>query len=179
MTGVFHRVVRAIERLSIAGGVAAGALLVAIAVLMLTEIVMRSFVGVPLSFSWEYSAYFMATVFFLGAAYALRAGGHVRVTLLYELLPDSLSRILELTATLVGLVVSSYAAVAATGLALESLRRGTTSFTPTATPLFIPQSLVALGLALLAAQFVARLLRLWLREALDPGATTVEATRDQ
>ena len=152
MSKLLRRTIWGIEQLSLAGGALAAILLAAIAILMLTEIFMRSVFGVSLSFSWEYSAYFMATVFFLGAAYTLRAGGHVRVTLLHELLPASLGRILEFIGSLLGFIIATYSALAVSKLALISMERGTTSFTPTRTLLFVPQSLVALGLILLAAQ---------------------------
>lgn len=171
--------IRGIEAVSLAGGLAAGVLIAAIALLMATEIFMRSVVDAPLSFSWEYSAYAMATVFFLGAAYALRAGGHVRVSLLQQMLPRWATRPLEIVVTLAGLAITSYVAWAAIRFAAMSFERGTTSFTPTKTPLYLPQSLVALGLVILAAQFVARLLRLIIREAPDPGAPPQVATDDR
>lgn len=179
MSRILQRAIWGIEQLSLAGGALAAILLPAIAILMLLEIFMRSFVGVSLSFSWEYSAYSMATVFFLGAAYTLRAGGHVRVTLLYELLPGSVGRILEFIASLLGLIIAAYAAVAVSKLALMSMKLGTTSFTPTRTLLFVPQSLVAIGLILLTAQFVARLLRLAARVPLDQVTVKQDSVRDQ
>jgi TRAP-type C4-dicarboxylate transport system permease small subunit len=179
MSKILHRAIWAIEQATLAGGALAAILLACIAVLMLAEIFMRSFTSASLSFSWEYSAYFMATVFFLGAAYALRVGGHVRVALVLEMLPPPLDRVLELFSTLIGLLISSYAALAVSKLALISFERGTTSFTPTRTLLFVPQGLVALGLIMLSAQFVARLLRLAVRAPLDPGALQNNAARDQ
>jgi TRAP-type C4-dicarboxylate transport system permease small subunit len=101
------------------------------------------------------------------------------VTLLHEWLPESVGRILEFTATMLGLIIAGYAALAVSKLALVSMERGTTSFTPTRTPLFVPQSLVALGLILLTAQFVARLFRWVLRAPLDPGGAKLDAARDQ
>jgi TRAP-type C4-dicarboxylate transport system permease small subunit len=179
MSKILHKTIWAIERVTLAGGGLAAILMACIALLMLAEIFMRSFVGVALSFSWEYSAYFMATVFFLGSAYALRVGGHVRVALLLEQLPPPFDRILEVISTLIGLLISGYAAIAASNLALLSFERGTTSFTPTRTLLFIPQSLVALGLIMLSAQFIARLLRFAAGLPLDPGALQNDAARDQ
>jgi TRAP-type C4-dicarboxylate transport system permease small subunit len=179
MPKIIHRIILTIEQVSLAGGALAAFLLAAIAVLMLTEIFMRSFVGVSLSFSWEYSAYFMATVFFLGAGYTLRAGGHVRVSVLFEWMPQSFGRALDVLATVAGLMISGYAALAVCKLSLLSFERGTTSFTPTRTLLWVPQSLVALGLVILAAQFVARLLRLATGAPPDPGAVQYNPARDQ
>jgi hypothetical protein len=60
-----------------------------------------------------------------------------------------------------------------------SFGRGTKSFTPTQTPLYVPQGLVALGLVLLAAQFVARLLRILIGAPPDVGAAEQAAPADR
>ena len=64
----------------IAGGVAV-VMLIGIAALILAEIIMRVALNLSLDFAWEYSTYFTAIVIFCGAAYTLRTGGHVRVSL--------------------------------------------------------------------------------------------------
>lgn len=174
-----HAIIRLIETCSLAGGAIAAALIAGIAILMLTEIFMRSAIGTPLDFGWEYSAYGMATIFFLGSAYALRGGGHVRVSLLLEALPERAARGVDVACSVVGLAIAVYAAAAAIDLAAVSFARGTTSFTPTKTPLFIPQALVALGLVMLAAQFVARLLRLLLGMTPEAGAAEAVAPSDR
>ncbi len=63
------------------------ACLAALTCLMLAEVLVRAlsdiFPWVPadIPVAWEYSSYLMAAAFTFGAAMTLRAGGHIRVTL--------------------------------------------------------------------------------------------------
>lgn len=148
------------DRLAGWGGAFAAVCLLVMAVLMLSEVVARSFFADSLTFSWEFSGYLMGATFFFGAGYALRTGGHVRVGLLGEALPENAARWLDLGATVVGLGVTAIIFAALLELASISLGRQVVSFTPTRTPLVIPQGLIALGSLLLLLQLVARLIRL-------------------
>src|SRR2546430_9396285 len=77
----------AIEKLARLDGWIGAACLIALTLLMLAEIAVRAlsefFPWVPadIPVAWEYSSYLMAASFTFGAAMTLRAGGHIRVTL--------------------------------------------------------------------------------------------------
>ena len=154
--------VRAVERLSRGCGAAAAVLLAAMAVLMLAEVAARNFAGRSLYVTWEFSAYAMAGVFFLGAAYTLQSAGHVRVAVLLELLGARAVRWLEVAVTAFALVVIGYLAYALFGLTARSYAGDVRSWTGYRVPLFLPQLALALGAALLALQLAARLTRLLL-----------------
>jgi TRAP-type C4-dicarboxylate transport system permease small subunit len=143
----------------------AAILVFGIAALIISEIIARSFFSASLSFAWEYAAYLYGCAVFLGAPYTLRTGGHVRVALLRGVLSERGQRIMELFATTVGAVFSIYLAYAMVQFALRSYSRGSTSPTIEATPLAIPQAVIAFGATLLAIQMVVRLIRLLLGEA--------------
>src|SRR3546814_16349152 len=87
----------------------------------------------------------MAASFFLGLAYTLRTGGHVRVSLVAEQLPPKAAWLLDIVATLVAIWFSAFISYAMVQFAWASYAGGSVSFTATATPLAIPQSVVALG----------------------------------
>src|SRR5512134_170634 len=76
-----------IERLGRLDGWIGAACLVALTALMLAEITVRAlsnfipWVPADIPVAWEYSSYLMAACFTFGAAMTLRAGGHIRVTL--------------------------------------------------------------------------------------------------
>ncbi len=166
---------RWIDRLS-AGAAAIGAVcLVAMTVLMLGEVVARSVFSKSLTFSWEFSSYLMGAAFFLSAGYGLRTGGHVRVTLLSEAVPPTVSRALDFFSTVVGIVVTLYIAYAICDMTYNSYKRDIVSFTPTETPLIIPQGVLALGAVLFFLQMVARFVRLVRDEPPDvqPGSTDI------
>ena len=162
---VLARVLAGIDALSRACGYAAAALVAGIAVLILAEIFCRTALNVSLSFAWEYAAYFFAVSIFLGAAYTLRTGGHVRVLLLSQNLPPRLAHWLDVAATLAGTAVAGCLAWALAAFAWRSWATGSTSPIIDETPLVYPQAAMAFGAALLTLQLVARALRLLMAEA--------------
>ena len=91
-------------------------------VLMLGEVVARSVFSKSLTFSWEFSSYLMGAAFFLSAGYGLRTGGHVRVTLLSEAVPPTVSRALDFFSTVVGIVVTLYIAYAICDMTYNSYK---------------------------------------------------------
>lgn len=140
-------------------------MIVGIAALVLSEIVFRNFFHISLTFAWDFSAYMMAGAIFCGAAFTLRTGGHVRVSLLTHNVPPAVAFVIDFVATVFATAVSVYAAYALVLFAWSSFVTGRTSSTIDATPLVYPQGMIAFGAVLLALQFVARLVRLIKREA--------------
>ena len=158
---------RQTDRLAIWAAALAAACLLLMAVLMMGEVIARSAFTQSLVFSWEFSGYLMGATFLFGAAYTLRSGGHVRVSLLAEHMPPKIARGLDYFSTLVGIVVAAYILYALCDLTYSSYKRDIVSFTPTQTPLIIPQGVLAVGGLLLFLQMVARLIRLIRGEAPD------------
>src|SRR6187431_3432539 len=99
-----------IERLGRLDGWIGAACLVTLTLLMLAEIAVRAlsnfFPWVPadIPVAWEYSSYLMAATFTFGAAMTLRAGGHIRVSLLLANATPSLRRLLDIASAAVALV---------------------------------------------------------------------------
>lgn len=158
---------RYIDRLSIWAAALAAACLLSMAILMMGEVVARSAFAQSLVFSWEFSGYLMGAAFLFGAGYTLRSGGHVRVSLLAEHVPSGVARALDYFSTLVGVAVTAYILYALCDLTYSSFTRDIVSFTPTQTPLIIPQGVLAVGALLLFLQMLARLIRLIRAEAPD------------
>ncbi len=152
-------------------GVFAAVLIVSIAAVTITEIVARSVFNYSFSFAWEYNAYAMGMAMFCGMAFTFRTGGHIRVSLLASSLPRKWAHVVDILCTLCGLFFSGYISFALCQLAWRSFLHGSTSPSVTATPLIIPQGLIALGAVLLTLQFAARLVRLFIGD--EPEDTTV------
>lgn len=161
---MLSRILATVDAASRLAGAFSVLLVVGIAVLIITEVSCRYFLDLSLSFAWEYSAYFLGIAIFCGAAFTLRTGGHVRVSFLTAATPPAVTRIVELACTIFGLGVAGYLAYALTHFAWRSFATGSTSATIDATPLVIPQSGLALGAVLLAAQLAVRLIRLLLNQ---------------
>jgi len=158
-----------IDRISRLSGYLAALLIVGIAVLILVEIFCRSVFNLSLSFAWEYSAYFMGTAIFLAAAFTMRTGGHVRVSIVSSSVPPAVARVIELIATIFGTGIAIYVAYALSAFAWQAFVSGNTSPTIDEIPLVYPRGAIAFGAVLLAIQMIARSAR----------ALTGEATEDE
>lgn len=155
---------RLIDGVGRLAGYAAALMVVGIALLVLAEITLRNLFDISLTYAWDYSSYMMAGAIFCGAAFTLRTGGHVRVSLLTHNVPPALAFAIDFLATAFATAMSAYLAYALVLFAWSSFATGRTSSTIDATPLVYPQGMIAFGAILLALQFLARLIRLVLRE---------------
>jgi len=151
------RFVRVVDALSLGGAAVAALALAATCLMMGAEVFARYVLGTDLPFSWEYSGYLMSAAFFLGAAYALRCGTHIRLGLLGQLSRPRVRVAAETVATLLGLAVAVLLAWSFGDQAFQAWQRGAQSYTPMETPLFVPQAVPAIGALLLCLQLAARL----------------------
>lgn len=151
---------KTLDRLyNLAGAIAALAILF-ICVVVSAQVglnILARFGGPSLSFTIpsyaDFAGFALATASFLGLAYTLRAGDHIRVNLLLVRLPERAQWRLEIC-TLAGAgAMAAYAAWFALSLMRESLRYGDLSPGIIAVPLWIPQLSMVAGLTLLAIAF--------------------------
>jgi TRAP-type mannitol/chloroaromatic compound transport system permease small subunit len=96
-----------IDRLTRTAGNAAAWLFLLAAVIACYEVAMDSVFGAPTI--WVHDATIMLTAicFLLGGAYAMQSRSHIRITVIYDLLPAGLRRICDI---LGGVVVAAYLA---------------------------------------------------------------------
>jgi TRAP-type mannitol/chloroaromatic compound transport system permease small subunit len=140
------------------------ACLVALALLMLSEIFVRAlsnFAGIGpgvVPNAWEYSSYLMAASFTFGAAMTLRAGGHIRVSILLANTGPLARRLIEIVSSLVGALATSFLTYSMVLFTWASYSRGQVSIS-SGTIVWPPMALVTFGLALLTLQFYARAIR--------------------
>ncbi|WP_319773755.1 TRAP transporter small permease subunit [Breoghania sp.] len=145
-----------IDRFSRALAVLSGFAIFLMAGLVVSEIVLRNLFSVSLTFVWEVSVYLHMAAIFLGSAWTLRTGGHIRVTLLQSVFP----RAFEWFATLIGLAISTYMTNALVLLAWSYWRTGRTSGSTTDIALIYPAGFMAFGAVLLTVQIALRLVHL-------------------
>ena len=176
--GVARHLLRAADGAALLSGGIAVLCLVGLLLLILIEVGMAAlgkvFAGLSydLNVGWEYSAYLMGSVFLFGAAAGLRAGSHVRVSILLARAEGAAHRALEVLATLVGLGVAGFLTWALFNFTQRSWVNDQLS-SGSLTPLWIPNAALTMGAALLALQMAARLLRVLL--GLPPEDTTLQA----
>ena len=150
-----------IDRLSRLDGWLGAGCLAALTSLMLAEVALRAlsniFPWVPadIPVAWEYSSYLMAATFTFGAAMTLRAGGHIRVTLVLARVSSATRRRMEPVLAVLGVGFCGYLAWAMAYFTWRSFESGQTSVS-SGTLMWIPQIFVTFGIVLLTVQFVAR-----------------------
>jgi len=138
--------------------------LVTLTSLMIAEVVVRAlsnvFPWVPadIPVAWEYSSYLMAACFTFGAAMTLRAGGHIRVTLVLARVSPAVRRGMETVLAGLGTFFCGFLAWAMGYFTWRSFDTGQTSVS-SGTLVWIPQAFVTFGILLLTIQFAARFLQ--------------------
>lgn len=108
----------------------------------------------------EFAGFFLAASSFLALAYTLRSGDHIRVSLLIHNLPPRARRVVELWCTAAAGSLTGYYTWYTVRLILESWRFNDLSPGIVPVPLWIPQSPVALGLAVLTIAFADDFVRI-------------------
>ncbi len=166
---------RAADAIALAGGYAAALCLAVLLALVTGEILLalasRFFKSLPpgIGIAWEYSSYLMGTAFMLGSGMTLRAGMHIRVELLLNVWGGRLTRIFEIAAAFVGAAFSGLLAWSLARFTLQSAASGQVSG-ESLTPLWIPQSALTLGAAILFVQMLLRLVAAVLDKPLEDKA---------
>jgi TRAP-type C4-dicarboxylate transport system permease small subunit len=150
-----------IDTLSRLDGWLGACCLVTLTGLMLAEVLVRAlsnvFPWVPadIPVAWEYSSYLMAATFTFGAAMTLRAGGHIRVTLVLARVSPAVRRWMETVLAACGTFFCGFLAWSMAYFTWRSFDSGQTSVS-SGTLMWIPQVFVTFGVVLLTVQFVAR-----------------------
>jgi TRAP-type C4-dicarboxylate transport system permease small subunit len=108
-----------------------------------------------------YAGYCMAGAGFLALAYTLKKGEHIRVTLVLEHIGGRAHRALELWALFAATVLAALFAYYSIRLAYQSWDFHDISTSNDATPLWIPQSAMALGTLVLLIAVLDELVLEW------------------
>jgi TRAP-type C4-dicarboxylate transport system permease small subunit len=114
-------------------------------------------VGFSMAGMDAYAGYFLAAGSFLAMGYALRQGDHIRVTLFLQRLHGRARWWMEIVCLVIATLLSCYFAWFAARLVWGSYTFNDISQNVDATPLWIPQLAMAVGLAGLALAFVEQL----------------------
>jgi len=109
----------------------------------------------------DFAGYMLSTASFMALAYTLRHGSHIRVNLFVQKMTSRPKWLLELFTLALGVAMTGYATWYAIALMAESIEFGDTSTGIIAIPLWIPQSAMVAGLALLTVAFIDTLTEAW------------------
>lgn len=155
--GALRALDRAIELAVWCGALLAGAALIATTLLYTVEVAAR-----PLGWSTlmadEYSGYMVLAVLSFGLAYVIRHKALLRVDFVYQRFGPRTRRIVAVVYTLLALGFFALLAWRLGFFAYQTFGRGIFAPTPIGTPLYLPQSLIPLGLALACLELLRQLL---------------------
>lgn len=154
--GAFTRV---INRISGFFGALSALTIAGILLLVCAEILMRNVFGRSTMISDEFAGYLNAAAVFLGLGYTLREGAFIRVDSLYIKMKGNMLMAARWTFTLVtmaSLLILVYYEVKHVAYLYNSNIR---SDSLTETALYIPQSLIVLGLVVLIAQLATYIVK--------------------
>lgn len=154
-------------------GVIAALFLIAVLVIILLQIGAR-WLGLQFPGSTSYAGYAMAGASFFALAYTLNHGAHIRVSLLISRLTGTARRAVEIWCLLIATGLAGYFAWYAIKAVQISRLINDVSQGQDATPLWIPQLVMAVGTVVLAIAFADHLVRLLLGHAI----TTDERTQE-
>ncbi len=154
------RLVRLVDRLSRLAGVVSAVILVGMVVHILVEIVLRSFFATSTFVLDEFVGYGVAAMTFLSLGYALNDGALIRVNIVLVRSRGRQRFALEIFSISVTLALTLFIAGYFWRSVARNWTRGAVSESIAEIPLWIPEGLVFLGMALFAVQLTAYLLRL-------------------
>jgi TRAP-type C4-dicarboxylate transport system permease small subunit len=138
---------RALDSLYALGGALAALCVLAILVLMIGASVGR-YLNWRVSWINDVVAWLCAAAAFLGMAYSFRNGDFVRVTLVLELVPGRVRRVLEVLSLTVAMVAVAYMGWWAARFTWESWQFNDIAGNMVAIPIWIPQLSFVAGAAL-------------------------------
>jgi TRAP-type mannitol/chloroaromatic compound transport system permease small subunit len=145
---ILDRWVGLADRLSVIAVRLAGALILAAALLVGVDVILRKTLAITVGGADELSGYAFAIGTSWALAFTLLRRANVRIDALYARLPRRITALLDLAALLALLAFVGYLSWRAALVLQDSLRFDAHATTPLATPLWIPQSLWIAGFAL-------------------------------
>jgi TRAP-type C4-dicarboxylate transport system permease small subunit len=135
----------------------AGVFLVVMLVIIVIGVLSRYVFNFPFYFVEEYSGYLMVGIGFLGTAYAFHKRAHVRVDTVSEMLPKRARAGLETITMFIGICIIAILLWYSVKLFLMDFKGNVLSSTIMQTPLWIPQTFILIGWAVLLGMLILHL----------------------
>lgn len=146
------RVIRAMDGLATGMAYFSGSTFLLISFYVTLDVAGRRFVGLTTAVSDEIAGYALACGGVWALAYTLRTGGHVRIDVLLPYLPRRFRWVLNYAAMIVMGIFAAVLGLYAWQLAIQSYRMEAKAMSFIQTPVWFPQTLVALGFSTLTVQ---------------------------
>lgn len=157
MSRLWHALTGAIARLNRWMGYLSGLMIVVSALILTYEVLARYFFRSPSDWALELCILLLIASTFVAAAYTLVARAHVNIEIVDALLSSRANRWRLLLADLLSALLCGFVAVNAWGFFARAWAEGWESNSTWAPKLWIPFGFVALGMTLLAVQYVIQI----------------------
>lgn len=158
---LLDRLGRGLDRLGAGALTASACMLLLMMALMCVEIAARLFFKTSIQISEEYSGYLFTWATMGGFLYAQRSDRFLRVDALRNVLPVRIRAAIDGLAAMAGVVLSLILLDATWDTFYSSILFETTSMQYSETPLYLPQVIMPVGFALLAAAFLHTAVTQW------------------
>ncbi len=171
--GLWSRCSRLLDNAYLWAGYASAVCTCLILVVTISQIATR-YLGINVPGLSSYAGYLMAASTFLGLAYALTRGSHIRIETISKLFGDRRVYV-DLFAFAVGSAIASWFAWYSCNMVHTTFKLHDISTDLDATPLWIPQATMAIGTVLFAIAMIDNFLTLLLKRQyrFQPSAQTV------
>lgn len=156
MTLIFRTIV---EKTNRALGILSGIGILLMGMIIAYEVVCRYVFNSPTMWTQEVSIYLFMWTMLAASPYTLQTGKHVGVDLLIDRMRFRTRRLLGVLTSVIGMIFCAIVTVQAFQMLMSSIKYGKLSATPLRVPLWIPQSALLIGFALLTCQFFLIILK--------------------
>jgi TRAP-type C4-dicarboxylate transport system permease small subunit len=134
-------------------------LFIALTVLIITEIIARSFFNVSTMIADEYSGYFYLASIFLGLGYTFKEDGHIRINILTARLPKKVNRYVDIFAGSITLTLILFILYFSVKMVIESYKYDMVSETVSETPIYLTQLALPVGLFIFSLAVLAFIIK--------------------
>ena len=148
------RISAIISRISLYAAYVAGGCATVLVVLVLAEIIRRSFFNSSFLWTFEISSWLLMAFAFLGMGYTLQSGGHVRVTLLTSRLPKRVQNWLNLVLSVISAGMFSYFTIYLFEGMVSAYQMGEVGTSVLEPPVYLIWAAAVVGLIIFSLQFV-------------------------
>lgn len=166
------------DKLIRAMAITSGALFLLCSIYTVVDILSRALLRTAPLGGREVSTYVLATGVAWSVAYTFRRRGHIRIDVIFHLLPAGARTALDVVATIAMTLFAGVVAYYSWDLAIGSYLDDVRSITSLQTPLFVPQALMAVGFTTLAIEalrlMVTQLAQMFSKRPLDGQSVTVD-----
>ena len=142
---IFYRFV---NKLSLWGAYLSALLLVSLTLLILTEIFIRYFFNLSTMIADEYGGYLYLALIFLGLAYTFNEDAHIRINILTSKMSEKSNRFVDVIAGIITILILLFTLYRTILFTYDSYSMEMVSEAVSATPLYLTQLVMPLGITL-------------------------------